>query len=67
VVQEFEGPFLILYSDKDAVAPHGHLQFRETVSGAKGQLHTILEGGAHFLQEDVGAEYAEVIVAFLAS
>lgn len=67
VVQKFEGPFLTLYSDKDIVAPHGHLQFRETVPGAKGQPHTILEGGGHFLQEDVGAEYAEVLVAFLAS
>jgi haloalkane dehalogenase len=65
VVQEFEGPFLTLYSDKDVVAPRGHLQFREAVPGAKGQPHTILEGGGHFLQEDVGGAYAEVLVKFL--
>jgi len=55
----------IFLSDKDVVAPHGHLQFREAVPGAKGQPHTILEGGGHFLQEDVGGAYAEVLVKFL--
>jgi len=65
VVQKFEGPFLTLYSDKDVVAPNGHLQFRDTVPGAKTQPHTILKGGGHFLQEDVADEYAEVLVGFL--
>jgi len=64
-VQRFEGPFLTLYSDQDIVAPNGHAQFTGSVPGAQGQPHTILEGGGHFLQEDVGPQYAEVLVRFL--
>jgi haloalkane dehalogenase len=65
VVQKFQNPFLTLYSDQDVVAPHGHRQFRDAVPGAKEQPHTILKGGGHFLQEDVGDEYADVLVRFL--
>ena len=64
-LQSFERPFLTLYSDKDAVAPNGHMQFREAVPGARGQAHTILEGGGHFLQEDVSPDYAAALVKFL--
>lgn len=37
----------------------------ETVPGAKGQKHTIIKGGGHFLQDDVGEELAQVIVEFM--
>jgi haloalkane dehalogenase len=35
------------------------------VPGAKGQPHTIIQGGGHFLQEDRGEELARVIVEFM--
>lgn len=67
VLQKFERPFLTLFSDKDQVAPNGHLQFRDAVPGAAGQPHTVLEGGSHFLQEDVPDAYAQVLVNWLES
>ncbi len=32
------------------------------IAGAKGQPHTTIEGGGHFLQEDRGPELAQVVV-----
>ncbi len=34
-------------------------------SRPKGQPHTILEGGGHFLQEDLPEEYSEFLVNWL--
>ena len=65
VVERIEDPFLTLDSDGDVVAPYGYRRFTETVAGAKGHPHAILKGGSHFLQEDVGDEYYEVLVKFL--
>jgi haloalkane dehalogenase len=39
--------------------------FQATVPGTKGQPHTTIVGGGHFLQEDKGEELAQVIVAWL--
>ncbi len=61
----FERPFLTIYSDKDIVAPTGYRPFVERVPGAHGQPHVILEGGGHFLQEDVGPAYTEHLLAWL--
>lgn len=57
VLERFAGPFLTIYSDRDIVAPAGYRQFQERVPGAQGQPHVILEGGGHFLQEDVPDAY----------
>jgi haloalkane dehalogenase len=65
VIEKYERPFLTLYGDKDIVAPSGYRQFCDAVPGAKGQPHTILEGGSHFLQEDVPEEYARVLLDWL--
>jgi haloalkane dehalogenase len=65
VLESYDRPFLTLYSDKDLVAPTGYRQFRDSIPGAKGQPHTILEGGSHFLQEDVPEAYSKVLVDWL--
>jgi len=65
VVKRFEGPLLTIYGAKDVVAPHGFKQFVDEVPGAAGQAHAILEGGGHFLQEDVGPEYTQALLTFL--
>ena len=39
---------------------------RERIPGAKGQPHTTITGGGHFLQEDCGKELARVVVDFIA-
>jgi haloalkane dehalogenase len=35
------------------------------VPGTKGQPHTTIVGGGHFLQEDKGEELAQVVVDWL--
>lgn len=65
VVERFERPFLTIYSDRDIVAPKGYQQLVARVPGAKGQPHVILEGGGHFLQEDVPEEFNQVLVNWL--
>ena len=67
VLETFERPFLCCYSDGDAITKGADRRFRERVPGAKGQAHTTIEGGGHFLQEDRGAELGEVLAAFVAS
>ena len=38
---------------------------REPIPGAKGQPHTTIIDGGHFLQEDKGEELADVVVDFI--
>jgi haloalkane dehalogenase len=66
VLQKFEKPFLTAFSDGDPITGGGDKVFQKLVPGAKGQPHTILKGGGHFLQEDRGEELAQVIVDFIA-
>jgi haloalkane dehalogenase len=63
----FEKPFLLCFSDQDAVTKGGDAPFLEKVPGAIGQPHTTIEGGGHFLQEDRGPELAQVIIDFVGS
>lgn len=67
VLERFEQPFLIAFSDRDPVTKGGDAPFRAKVPGAEGQPHTVIEGGGHFLQEDRGPELARVIVEFIAA
>ena len=67
VLAAFEKPFLLCFSDQDAVTRGGDAPFLAKVPGANGQPHTTIEGGGHFLQEDRGPELAEVLDDFIAS
>ena len=66
-LERFERPFLCAFSDQDPVTAGADRVFRTRVPGAAGQPHVTLAGGGHFLQEDVGAELADVVARFLAS
>ena len=55
VLERFERPVLTAFSDQDAVTKGGEKVFIDRVPGAKGQPHTIIVGGGHFLQEDAPA------------
>ena len=59
-------PFLTAFSDQDPITRGADRVFQARVPGAKGQPHTTIEGGGHFLQEDKGEELANVIVEWLA-
>ena len=59
-------PVLTLFSDRDPITRGGDRPFRKRLPGAAGQPHHLMRGGGHFLQEDVGPELAERIIAFAA-
>jgi haloalkane dehalogenase len=65
VLSKFNKPFLTAFSDGDPITGGGHRIFQEKVPGAKGQPHTTIKDGGHFLQEDRGEEFARVIVNFI--
>jgi len=68
VLQRWKKPFLTVFSEGDQAfkAQGADEVFQETVPGAKGQHHTIIAGAGHFLQEEKGPEFAQIIVDFLA-
>jgi haloalkane dehalogenase len=65
VLERFEKPFLLCFSDSDPITKGGDAPFLAKVPGAQGQAHTTIEGGGHFLQEDRGPELARVLVEFI--
>ena len=67
VLEQFERPFLVAFSDLDPVTKGGETPFLARVPGAQGQPHTTIEGAGHFLQEDQGPLLAALLVDFMAS
>ena len=65
VLEAFDKPVLTAFSDSDPITKGGFRVFQERVPGAKGQPHTTIEGGGHFLQEDRGPELAQVVLDFI--
>src|SRR3972149_226007 len=67
VLDRWQKPFLCAFSDADPITRGGDKAFQARVPGAKGQPHTTIAGGGHFLPEDKGEELAHVIVDWLKS
>ena len=65
VVEKFDRPFVTIFSDQDQIAPSGWEPLVARIPGAKGQPHQILEGGGHFLQEDIPEAYTGAVVDWL--
>ena len=65
VLSRFEKPFVTMFSDGDLITRGGEGIFQKLVPGAKGQPHTIIKGGGHFLQENKGEEFARAVVDFI--
>ncbi|MEO6987871.1 MAG: haloalkane dehalogenase [Aquihabitans sp.] len=65
VLERFDRPFLLAFSDKDPITRGSDKPFLERVPGAKDQPHTTIEGAGHFLQEDRGPELARVLDDFI--
>jgi haloalkane dehalogenase len=65
VLSKFDRPFLTAFSDGDPITGGGDRIFLEKVPGTKGQPHTTIKGGGHFLQEDCGEDFARVIADFI--
>ena len=66
-LERFEKPFLTAFSDGDPVTRGGDVPLQQRIPGARGQRHTTLAGGGHFLQEDCGPELAKVVNEFIAA
>jgi haloalkane dehalogenase len=66
VLSKFEKPFVTMFSDGDPITRGGEGIFQKLVPGAKGQPHTTIKGGGHFLQENRGEEFAKAVVDFIA-
>ena len=66
VLARWEKPFLTAFSDSDRITRGGDLLLQRVIPGTKGQPHTTIVGGGHFLQEDKGEQLAQVVVDFIA-
>jgi haloalkane dehalogenase len=67
VLGKWEKPFLCAFSDSDPITRGGDRAFQSMVPGTKGQPHTTIAGGGHFLQEDKGEDLAQVVVNWIKS
>lgn len=67
VLDRWTKPVVTIFSDKDIVAPNEWRPIVERIPGAAGQPHVILEGGGHFLQEDIPEAYNDALLAWLGS
>ena len=67
VFRQWTKPFLTAFSDGDPITRGLDKVFQRRVPGASGQPHVVIRRAGHFLQEDKGAELAEVVVQFIES
>ena len=67
VLGECTKPFLCAFSDRDPITAGADAVLRADIPGTKGQPHTVIEGGGHFLQEDRGEHLATVVAEFVTS
>ena len=65
ILERWTNPVLTIFSDKDIVAPSGWKPIVRRIPGAQGQPHVILEGGGHFLQEDIPEAYNRALLEWL--
>ncbi|MBI1815916.1 MAG: haloalkane dehalogenase [Deltaproteobacteria bacterium] len=65
VLRRWQKPFLTAFSDSDPVTGGADRLLQDAIPGTKGQPHTTIIGGGHFLQEDKGEELARVVVDFI--
>ena len=65
VFRQWKKPFLTAFGNRDPITGGGDKKFQAEVPGAKGQPHTTVEDGKHFIQETNGKELAEIVVNFI--
>jgi haloalkane dehalogenase len=64
---EFDGPFLTAFSDADPATRGWAEVLQAHVPGAAGRAHVTMEDAGHFVQEDRGAELADVVAGLVGS
>lgn len=66
VLERFEKPFLTAFSDQDPITAGADARLQARIPGCKGQAHTTIKGGGHFLQEDQPEAIVDVLDRFIA-
>jgi haloalkane dehalogenase len=61
----WDKPFLAAFSDRDPITAPMAPALKQTVPGAAGRHHPVLEGAGHFLQEDAGDDLGTIIADFI--
>ncbi|WP_148613617.1 haloalkane dehalogenase [Nocardioides rubriscoriae] len=67
VLQAWDKPFLVAFSDGDPITGAMAPILRQLVPGTAGIDHPTIAGAGHFLQEDAGAELGRAVAGFMAS
>ena len=65
VLMQWQKPFMTAFSDSDPVSAGGDKIMQKLIPGCKGQEHTTIVNGGHFLQEDQGEKLVEVLLNFI--
>ncbi|MGB5165558.1 MAG: haloalkane dehalogenase [Woeseiaceae bacterium] len=60
----WEKPFVTTFSNRDPITRGGEKLWQQIVPGAQQQSHVTIRDAGHFLQEDKGAELADVLLNF---
>jgi len=64
---KWDKPLITAFGDKDTLMAGREKVWQETVPGAKGQAHTLVKDGAHFIQEDQPEKLVEILDGFIKS
>jgi haloalkane dehalogenase len=64
-LMQWQKPFLTCFSDSDPITKGADLVFQKLIPGTKGQNHTTIIAGGHFIQEDKPTEIAQIISEFM--
>jgi len=62
VLQRWEKPFVVAFSDGDPITGAMAPVLRKLVPGTEGREHPVIAGAGHFLQEDAGVELGQAVV-----
>jgi haloalkane dehalogenase len=65
VLTKWEKPFLTAFSDRDPITAGNERLFQKLVLGAQSREHPTIKHAEHFLQEDKGAELAQIVLDFI--
>ncbi len=65
--EQWEKPFLTIFSVDDNISPDAEKRFQERIPGAQNQPHTLLPDTGHFIREDEPEMMFELLDAFFES
>jgi haloalkane dehalogenase len=67
IFRHWHKPFLTSFSNRDPITRGGEKRWQIEVPGAANQAHTKIRNAGHFLQEDKGPEFAQVVIDLISA